>query len=83
MNVGDYDAWKSVFDEQEHLRKSHSGVAHRIYRDVHDQNRVVVHNDFPSEQEAKSFSEDPALRAAMERGGVEGTPGFGFLERAE
>lgn len=78
----DYDAWKPVFDGQEQLRRDHGGLGHRIYRDIHDPNRVVVHNDFSSEQEAKAFSEDPELKAAMDRGGVE-APGFGFLELVE
>jgi quinol monooxygenase YgiN len=83
FRVRDYDAWKPVFDDHEDLRRGHRGLGYRIYRDIHDPGRVVVHNDFPSEQDAKSFSEDPRLRAAMERGGVEGEPGFGLLERVE
>jgi hypothetical protein len=83
FHVRDYDAWKPVFDEQESLRRSHGGIEHRIYRDIHDGNRVVVHNDFPTEQAARSFLEDPKLKAAMARGGVEGEPGASFMERAE
>ena len=54
-----------------------------VYRDIHDLNRVVVHNDFPSEEAARAFLEDPSLKEAMARAGVEGEPGMSFIERAE
>jgi quinol monooxygenase YgiN len=81
--VRDYDSWKVVFDEHEPTRRSHGEIEHRIYRDVHDPNRVVVHNDFPSEEAARGFLDDPSLAEAMERAGVEGDPGMSFMERAE
>jgi quinol monooxygenase YgiN len=83
FHVRDYDAWKQVFDQEEGFRRGHGVIEYRIYRDIHDRNRVVVHNDLPSEAAARAFSADPVLRAAMDRAGVEGEPGFGFLERAE
>ena len=81
--VADYEAWKRVFDEHEGVRRSHGELEHRVYRDIHDRNRVVVHNDFPSEDAARSFLEDPSLKEAMARAGVEGEPGMSFIERAE
>ncbi|MFI4985638.1 MAG: hypothetical protein ACHQAV_06625 [Solirubrobacterales bacterium] len=48
-----------------------------------DPNRVVIHNDFPSEDAARGFLDDPSLKEAMGRGGVEGEPGMAFIERAE
>jgi quinol monooxygenase YgiN len=81
--VRDYDAWKTVFEEHEAVRRSHGQIEHRVYRDIHDPNRVVVHNDFASEEAARSLLEDPSLKEAMERAGVEGEPGMSFMERAE
>jgi quinol monooxygenase YgiN len=81
--VRDYDAWKLVFDDHESVRRSHGEIEHRVYRDMHDPNRVIVHNDFPSEGAAQGFMDDPSLREAMERAGVEGEPGISFIERAE
>jgi heme-degrading monooxygenase HmoA len=83
FHVRDYDAWKVVFDEQEGLRRSHGGLEHCVYRDVHDGNRVVVHNDFPSEDAATAFRDDPALKQAMIRAGVEGEAGFDVIQQAE
>jgi len=82
-SVRDFDAWKPVFDEHEQVRRSHGEVEHRIYRDIQDRNRVIVHNDFPSEEAARGFLEDPSLKEAMSRAGVEGEPGVALIERAE
>ena len=81
--VRDYDAWKPVFDEHEGVRGSHGEVEHRIYRILADTNSVAIHNDFPSVEAARGFMADPSLQEAMERGGVEGEPGTGFLELTE
>ena len=81
--VRDFDSWKPVFDEHEDVRRSHGEVEHRIYQDIYNPNRVVIHNDFPSEEAAQGFSADPSLPDAMERGGVEGEPGIGMVERTE
>jgi quinol monooxygenase YgiN len=81
--VRDYDAWKPVFDEHESVRRAHGEIEHRVYRDIHDPNRVIVHNDFPSEEAARGFMEDPSLKDAMARAGVEGEPGISLIERVE
>jgi quinol monooxygenase YgiN len=82
-NVADYDRWKPVFDEHEAVRRSHGQLEHRVYRSVDDPNRVVVHNDYPSEEAARAFMDDPSLPAAMERAGVTGEPWLGLIERVE
>jgi quinol monooxygenase YgiN len=81
--VKDFATWKPVFDEHEDVRRGHGEIEHRIYQDIHNPNRVVIHNDFPSEEAARAFMTDPSLPDAMERGGVEGEPGIGLSERAE
>jgi hypothetical protein len=81
--VRDYDVWKSAFDDHEWARRKHGEIEHRIYRDIHDSNRVVLHNDFPSEDAARGFLEDPSLAEAMQGAGVEGEPGMSFIDRAE
>jgi quinol monooxygenase YgiN len=81
--VRDFATWKQVFDDHEDVRRGHGEIEHRIYQLIDDPNRVVVHNDFPSEEAALAFRGDPSLPEAMERGGVEGEPGIGLVERAE
>jgi quinol monooxygenase YgiN len=82
-HVADYDVWKSVFDEHEHVRRDHGQLEHRVYRSVDNPNRVVVHNDFATEGAARSFMADPSLAAAMERAGVTDEPWLGVIERVE
>ena len=82
-HVRDYEAWKSVFDEHEVVRRSHGELEHRIYRGVDNPNRVIVHNDFPSEEAARSFMADPSLPPAMERAGVTDEPWLGLVEHIE
>jgi len=81
--VRDYDAWKEVFDGHETVRRGHGETEHRVYRDLQEPKRVVVHNDFPSEEAAQGFLDDPSLKEAMERAGVEGEPGISLMECAE
>ncbi len=81
--VKDFATWKPVFDEHEDVRRSHGELEHRIYQDIQNPNRVVIHNDFPSEDAARAFMTDPSLPDAMQRGGVEGEPGIGLTERSE
>jgi len=81
--VRDYDVWKPVFDEHEGVRVSHGEAEHRIYRILTDLNYLAIHNDFSSVEAARGFMTDPSLPEAMERGGVEGEPGTGFLELTE
>ena len=81
--VRDFDTWKPVFDEHEDVRRAHGALGHRIYQTLGDPCGVVIHNDFPSEAAGRAFLDDPSLPAAMERGGVEGTPGTGFIACTE
>ena len=77
--VRDFATWKPVFDEHEGVRRSHGEIEHRIYQTLGDPASVVIHNDFPSEEDARAFADDPSLPEAMERGGVDGKPGTGFI----
>jgi hypothetical protein len=72
--VRDFDAWKPVFDEDESRRRGYGAQRHWVYRTVEDPNDVVVAVEFPSVDAARSFVQDPGLRDAMERGGVQGEP---------
>jgi hypothetical protein len=50
---------------------------------VGDPNDVVVALEFRSEKDAREFVEDPSLREAMDRAGVEGEPDVHFREQVE
>ncbi|HTY71226.1 MAG TPA: cyclase [Actinomycetes bacterium] len=70
-SVADYDTWKLVFDEHEKIRRSHGATEHRVLREG---NNVLALIHFPDAASARTFSEDPSLHDAMERGGVLGAP---------
>jgi hypothetical protein len=81
--VEDYDRWKPVFDGHEDVRRGHGEVEHRVYRNTHEPNRVVVHNDFASIEAAEGFRADPSLPEVMARAGIVGEPGIGIAEMVE
>ena len=72
--VGDYAAWRKVYDEVEPLRTQHGCIAQRVMRLPEDGNELFVTHDFPTAEQAGSFAHDPALREVMGRAGVEGAP---------
>lgn len=81
--VADYDVWKPVFGDHEGVRRAYGALEHRIFRIPGDERTVIVHLDFPAESDADRFLSDPSLPEAMERGGVEGAPGFNRIICAE
>jgi hypothetical protein len=45
-----------------------------VLQDPADANDVVAIHDFPTIEQAQAFAGDPALKDAMQRGGVAGAP---------
>jgi hypothetical protein len=72
--VQDFASWKVVYDEVGTLRDQHGCTAERVLQLPTDANEVVAIHEFPSVEQAEAFASDPALKAAMERGGVAGAP---------
>jgi len=72
--VGDYAAWRKVYDEVEPLRAQHGCIAQRVMQLPNDDNELYVTHDFPTAEQAGSFAHDPGLREAMGRAGVKGAP---------
>ena len=60
-----------------HRVRDYDEIEHRLYQDPYEPNRVVIHNDFASEQATRGLLGDPSLNDAMTRGGVTGEPGVG------
>lgn len=81
--VVDYDRWLPVFMEHEAVRRQHGATGHSINREVADPNSLVIVNDFATLEGVRSFTQDPSLAAAMERGGVDGAPQVWIVEEAE
>ena len=81
--VRDYDTWKPVFDEHEHVRTRYGATGHELYRGLDDPNEITIVNHFPSREQAEAFASDPSLREAMERGGVVSEPRITWAQETE
>jgi hypothetical protein len=81
--VRDFGAWKSAFDEHEPLRREHGARRHWLYRTAEDPNEVVVAIQFSPQLQGRAFLEDPSVREAMQRAGVEDEPRVHFGELLE
>jgi hypothetical protein len=56
FDVGDYDAWKKMFDSDPVGRKQ-AAKGHQIFRSVDEPSKVFIGLEFPSVEEAESFRE--------------------------
>jgi hypothetical protein len=66
INVGDYDAWKSMFDEDTPgARRDAKG--HRILRNVDDPGEVFILVEFASLDEAKAARERLVASGVLDR----------------
>jgi len=78
--VRDFGVWKSVFDAREPVRWWHGVRRHWLYRSAEDPDDVLVAIEFISPEQARAYLQDPELREAMQRGGVQGEPHVHFCE---
>jgi heme-degrading monooxygenase HmoA len=69
--VRDYGAWREVYDSVGDLQRQGGVTEEAVYRSEDDPNTVLVMHRFSSADQARAFLEDPGLRDAMERAGVD------------
>ena len=69
--VKDYNAWRRVYDSVGDMQKEGGVTAHSVYRAEGDPNTVLVYHKFPTIAKARAFVANPALRDAMQKGGVD------------
>jgi quinol monooxygenase YgiN len=81
--VRDFGAWRQIFDEQQPVRRDHGARRHWVYRPADDWNAVVVAAEFPSQLQGQAYLDDPRMREAMQRAGVEGEPHVQFGQMVE
>jgi heme-degrading monooxygenase HmoA len=80
--VQDYEAWKSVFDSGDDLRRRYGQKSYQILRPENGSNEVVGLFEWDSLDNARKYTTSPELKAGMERAGVTGKPEIFFLEEA-
>jgi hypothetical protein len=82
-HVRDFDAWKTVFDEHEEIRRNHESLGHSVFRGGEDGNTVTIMSHYADRAHAEAFAADPSLHEAMARGGVDSEPTVSFLDEVE
>ena len=78
--VADFAAWHVVYGELDGLRTTYGCTGERVLQLPGDPNDVAVIHDFPTVDQARQFSEDPALKDGMGRAGVTGPPRIEIFE---
>lgn len=81
--VANFEKWKVVFDEMETARRQNGWSGHIVLRDANDPNLVTIVNRVRDAAGAKAYGASPELRAAMEKGGIQGPPEVTFLSDTE
>jgi hypothetical protein len=69
--VADYDAWRAVYDSVGEMQAAAGVTDKGVYRLAGDPDNVLVYHRFGSMDQAKTFFDDPNLRAAMKEAGVD------------
>ncbi|MCB5274143.1 hypothetical protein BJG92_01670 [Arthrobacter sp. SO5] len=78
--VADYDAWRKVYDSIADLQAAGGVTQQSVHRMAGDPDTVLVLHYFDSVEGARAFFDNPDLREAMQRGGVQGEPRIEFFE---
>ena len=72
--VKNFAKWKDSYDQHDSMRLVNGIHNYVIGRGVQDSNMVLVAVKVDDTAKAKSFGKSPDLKAAMQKGGVVGTP---------
>jgi hypothetical protein len=72
--VANFAKWKMSYDAHDSGRLASGIHNYVIARGVDDSNMVLVATKAEDVAKAKAFTKDPSLKAAMQKGGVTGTP---------
>jgi quinol monooxygenase YgiN len=71
--------WRKAFDDNESLRTNSGLLNTNVFQSADNPNKVTIIGEAPSVEAVKSFFANPALKAALEKGGVIGVPDIKFL----
>lgn len=80
--VEHYGPWRKAYDAFEAQRPAFGVIGKAVYQDVTDPELVTVTHDFATIEAAKALAASDALRQAMAKGGVVGTPEIWFTNPA-
>lgn len=80
--VEDYARWRVVFDDKAGLRQESGEKSAHVFRNADDSNNLILLFAWDSIENARAYSQNPLLRAAMQEAGVSGPPQVFFLDEA-
>jgi len=76
-----YSDWRKVFDADE-VNRSKAGFKNTgVFHSVDNPNKITIIGEAPSVEAINGFMANPALKEAMERGGVIGMPDVKLLSK--
>jgi len=79
--VKNYSDWRKVFDEDE-VNRSKAGLKITgVFQAIDNPNKITMIGEAPSVEALNVFMSNPALKDAMEKGGVIGMPQVSILNR--
>jgi hypothetical protein len=78
LKVKDYSAWRTGYDGREKSRVSAGITNGRVFRRAEDPNDVVILQDVADVTKARTWLASDEMKAAMEKGGVVGSPNIRF-----
>src|SRR6202048_2223308 len=82
LKVKDYAIWRTGYNGREKSRVSAGITNGRVFRRVEDQNDVVILQDVADVATARSWLASDEMKAAMDKGGVVGSPNIRFAAAA-
>ena len=83
LQVADYGAWKSAFDEVEEVRREYGWKKHELFQDPANANTVVIVGHIDSLDRGRQYLADDRVKAAVAKSGVQGPPEAWFLNEVE
>ncbi len=76
-----YSDWRKVFDADEGNRLKAGFKSTGVYHSVDNPNKITILGEAPSVEAINGFMTNPALKEAMEKGGVIGMPDVKLLRK--
>jgi len=78
LKVKDYNIWRTGYDGREKGRVSAGITNGRVFRRAEDPNDLVILQDVADVAKARTWLASDEMKAAMEKGGVVGSPNIRF-----
>jgi len=79
--IKSYPEWRKVFDADEVNRSKAGFKSTGVFHSVDNPNLITIIGEAPSVQAIQGFMSNPALKEAMEKGGVISVPDVKLLSK--